>query len=89
MNTTFDLIIIGGRAGAFGAAIRANELHAKAVMINAGLPLGGTCGDVGCVPAKTLLYAGEVMHNTKHYGIPGLELELKNFNFQKVIWDEL
>jgi len=39
----FDLIIIGGGAGAFAAAIRASELKAKTVMINAGLPLGGTC----------------------------------------------
>jgi mercuric reductase len=40
---TFDLIIIGGGAGAFAAAIRANELKAKTVLINAGLLLGGTC----------------------------------------------
>jgi pyruvate/2-oxoglutarate dehydrogenase complex dihydrolipoamide dehydrogenase (E3) component len=38
--TKYDLIIIGGGAGAFGAAIRANELQAKTAMINSGLPLG-------------------------------------------------
>ena len=56
---TFDLIIIGGGAGAFAAAIRANELGAKTALVNSGLPLGGTCVNVGCVPSKTLLYAGE------------------------------
>ncbi|MBI2042059.1 MAG: mercury(II) reductase [Candidatus Nealsonbacteria bacterium] len=85
----FDLIIIGGGAGAFAAAIRANELKAKTAIINDGLPIGGTCVNVGCVPSKTLLYAGEVLHHAKHHGIPGIELEVKNFDFQKVVQDEL
>ena len=85
----FDLIIIGGGAGAFAAAIRANELKAKTAMINAGLPLGGTCVNVGCVPSKTLLWAGETMHHAKHHGIPGIDIEVKNFDFQKVVQDEL
>ncbi|MBI2024958.1 MAG: mercury(II) reductase [Candidatus Harrisonbacteria bacterium] len=87
--TKYDLIIIGGGAGAFAAAIRANELKAKTAMINAGLPLGGTCVNVGCVPSKTLLWAGETMHHAKHHGIPGLDIEVKNFDFQKVVQDEL
>ncbi|MBI2506550.1 MAG: mercury(II) reductase [Candidatus Colwellbacteria bacterium] len=86
---TFDLIVIGGGAGAFAAAIRANELKAKTALINTGLPLGGTCVNVGCVPSKTLLWAGEVLHQAKHHNIPGIELEIKNFDFQKVIRDEL
>ncbi|MCR4263734.1 MAG: mercury(II) reductase [Candidatus Roizmanbacteria bacterium] len=85
----FDLIIIGGGAGAFAAAIRANELGAKTALINAGLPLGGTCVNVGCLPSKTLLWAGEIMHSTKHHGIPGIDIEVKNFDFQKVVQDEL
>jgi len=85
----YNLIIIGGGAGAFAAAIRANELKAKTAMINKGLPLGGTCVNVGCVPSKTLLYAGEVLHLAEHHGIPGIELEVKNFDFQKVVKDEL
>lgn len=55
----FDLIIIGGGAGAFAAAIKANELGAKTLMVNRGLPLGGTCVNVGCIPSKNLLRAGE------------------------------
>lgn len=85
----FDLIIIGGGAGAFAAAIRANELKVKTAIVNAGLPLGGTCVNVGCVPSKTLLHAGEILHRAKHHGVPGIELEVKNFDFQKVVQDEL
>lgn len=85
----YDLIIIGGGAGAFAAAIKANELGAKTLLVNKGLPLGGTCVNVGCVPSKTLLYAGEVMHLAKHHNIPGIEIDVKNFDFQKVVTEEL
>jgi len=85
----YDLIIIGGGAGAFASAIKANELKAKTLLINKGLPLGGTCVNVGCVPSKTLLWAGEVMHQAKHHGIPGIDIEVKNFDFSKVVQHEL
>lgn len=85
----FDLLIIGGGAGGFGAAIRANELGAKTAMVNSGLPVGGTCVNVGCVPSKTLLYAGEVLHLAKHHGVPGIELDIKKFDFKKVVQDEI
>ena len=85
----YDLIIIGGGAGAFASAIKANELGAKTLMVNRGLPLGGTCVNVGCVPSKTLLWAGEVIHQAKHHGIPGIDIEVKNFDFTKVIQHEL
>ena len=86
---TFDLIIIGGGAGAFAAAIRANELGAKTAMINSGLPLGGTCVNVGCVPSKRLLWASEIIHSARNHGIPGIDLQVKKFNFKELIQDEL
>lgn len=85
----YDLIIIGGGAGAFASAIKANELGAKTLLVNKGLPLGGTCVNVGCVPSKTLLFAGEVMHLAKSHNIPGIDIEVKNFDFQRVVVDEL
>lgn len=85
----YDLIIIGNGAGAFAAAIKADELKAKALMVNHGLPLGGTCVNVGCVPSKMLLWAGEVIHQAKHHNIPGIEIEVNNFDFVKVIQDEI
>ena len=85
----FDLVIIGGGAAAFGAAIKANDLGARAALINRGLPLGGTCVNVGCVPSKTLLRAAEILHLAKHHDIPGMELEVKAFDFATVVRDEL
>ncbi len=58
----YDLIIIGGGSAAFAAAIRAEELGLATLMINEGLPTGGTCVNVGCVPSKTIIRAAEYMH---------------------------
>lgn len=85
----FDLIIIGGGAGGFAAAIRANELGAKTVMINAGLPLGGTCVNVGCVPSKRLLRASELLHLAQNHKMPGIELAVRKFDFRALIENEL
>lgn len=51
----FDFIIVGGGAAAFAAATRAAELGVRTAMVNGGLPIGGTCVNVGCVPSKHLL----------------------------------
>ncbi|OLS18667.1 MAG: Mercuric reductase [Candidatus Heimdallarchaeota archaeon LC_3] len=51
----YDLVIIGGGAAGFAAATFASELGAKTALINGGLPLGGTCINVGCVPSKILI----------------------------------
>jgi mercuric reductase len=89
MENKYDLIIIGGGATAFATAIRANELKTKTAIVNAGLPLGGTCVNVGCVPSKKLLWAGEVMHLAKNHNVSGLDIEVKDFDFQKVVAEEL
>jgi len=85
----YDLIIIGGGAGAFAAAIKANEMGAKTALINEGLPLGGTCVNVGCVPSKTLLHAAELIHTAKRYKIPGIEMTIKTIDYKKVVANEL
>jgi len=84
----FDLIIVGGGAAAFSAAIKANSLGEKTLMINDGLPLGGTCVNVGCVPSKTLIHAAELVHEAKNHKIPGIKLEATEVDFGKVVADE-
>jgi mercuric reductase len=32
-------------------------------MVNTGLPLGGTCVNVGCIPSKHLLEVGKAAHD--------------------------
>lgn len=62
----YDLTIIGGGAAGFAAATKASELRAKAVIINSGLPLGGTCVNVGCVPSKILLKISSELYTAQH-----------------------
>lgn len=85
----YDLVIIGGGAGAFAAAIRADELGIKAIMINDGLPLGGTCVNVGCVPSKTLLHAAERISQASIHKVPGVDLSLERADFTTAVTEEL
>ncbi len=62
----FNLLIIGGGASAFAAATKASDLGKTALMINAGLPLGGTCVNVGCMPSKHLLTVGDKYFYPQH-----------------------
>ncbi|MDC3414459.1 mercury(II) reductase [Aquibacillus sp. 3ASR75-11] len=55
----YDLLIIGSGGAAFSAAIQAVEKAAKVLMIERGTT-GGTCVNIGCVPSKTMLRAGEI-----------------------------
>lgn len=55
----YDFLIIGGGATAFAAATKASELGVRTAMVNDGLPIGGTCVNVGCVPSKHLLAVGD------------------------------
>jgi len=55
----YDLVILGGGAASFAAITEASDRGLSTALINTGLPLGGTCVNVGCVPSKHLLALGE------------------------------
>lgn len=69
----YDLLIIGSGAAAFSAAIEAVGLGAKVAMIERGA-VGGTCVNVGCVPSKTLLRAGEINRLARMNPFAGLDV---------------
>lgn len=79
------LIIIGGGSAAFAATIQANELGIKVTMINDGLPIGGTCVNVGCVPSKNLIRASESLHKSNHNPFAGIKTSAKTENFNSLI----
>ncbi len=81
----FDLIIIGGGSAAFSAAIKASELEKKVLMINDGLPIGGTCVNVGCVPSKTLIRTAEQFHIANHPNFSGIKPGNNKIDFKEVI----
>jgi mercuric reductase len=81
----YDLIIIGGGSAAFAAAIKASELEKKVLMINDGLPIGGTCVNVGCVPSKTLIRTAEQFHIANHPNFSSIKSGNNKINFKEVI----
>ena len=56
---SYDLVILGGGAASFAAITEASRQGLSTAMVNTGLPIGGTCVNVGCVPSKHLLAVGE------------------------------
>ena len=67
----YKIAILGGGPGGYVAAIRAAQLGAKTVLIEAG-ELGGVCLNEGCIPTKTLLKNAKVhqeLLNSEKFGI--------------------
>ena len=81
----YDLIIIGGGSAAFSAASNASELGKKVLLINGGLPIGGTCVNVGCVPSKNLIRAAESIHHASTSPFEGIQTKAPDVDFGAII----
>ncbi|HPT82402.1 MAG TPA: dihydrolipoyl dehydrogenase [Limnochordia bacterium] len=67
----YKIAILGGGPGGYVAAIRAAQLGANTVLIEAG-ELGGVCLNQGCIPTKTLLKSARIYHdilNSEAFGV--------------------
>ena len=62
----FDVTVIGSGPGGYVAAIRCAQLGFKTAIIEKYPTMGGTCLNVGCIPAKALLDSSEHFENAKH-----------------------
>jgi dihydrolipoamide dehydrogenase len=83
-TTEYDLLVIGAGPGGYHAAIRAAQLGLKVACAEMGA-VGGVCLNIGCIPTKALLHAGETMAASKHaedfglsYGKPSLDIPKLN-----------
>ncbi len=61
-HTAFDLIVLGAGSAGFSAAITAAEAGHRVALVGHGT-IGGTCVNVGCVPSKFMIRAGETQHS--------------------------
>ena len=71
MDQKTKIIIIGGGPAGYVAAIRGAQLGAEVCLVER-TSLGGTCLNVGCVPTKVLLHAGEYYHRAVSATVPGI-----------------
>lgn len=79
------LLILGGGSAALSAAFRAIAGGATVTMANAGLPVGGTCLNVGCVPSKYFIRAAEAMHRMRHPAHPGVSPTAPRIDFSTFV----
>lgn len=87
-NNHYDLIIIGGGSAAFSAAIKAENLGLSTLMVNGGLDFGGTCVNVGCVPSKNLIRAGETAYHATHSNFGSIKTKGVDIDFTQLIKDK-
>jgi mercuric reductase len=64
MSQNHDVVIVGSGSTAFAAALRAQSLGAKVLMIEKSV-LGGTCVNWGCIPSKTLIHSALFRHEAQ------------------------
>ena len=62
-DKNFDLIVIGAGPGGYVGAIRAAQLGMRVACIEKRPTLGGTCLNVGCIPAQALLNTSDPYAN--------------------------
>ena len=89
MKDSYKLIIIGGGAGGFAAAIKANEFNIDTLMINSGLPLGGTCVNVGCIPSKYMIENAEYIFESKNPRFDSIKIKNVQFDFEDIVNSQL
>ena len=82
---SFDLIILGGGSAAFAAAIEADEQGVSTLLINEGLPWGGTCVNVGCLPSKHLIRAAESIHRASYSPFRGISPNKPSWDYKTII----
>src|SRR5258708_24856705 len=59
------IAVVGSGGAAMAAALKAVEQGARVTLIERGT-IGGTCGNVGCVPSKIMIREAHIAHLRKH-----------------------
>ncbi|MHA1803701.1 MAG: mercury(II) reductase [Promethearchaeota archaeon] len=81
----YEIIIIGGGAAGFAAAMKLNELKIRSLLINDDIVgIGGTCVNVGCVPTKYLLNIARIVYDNNHPRFLGLNTS-SSFDFAQIM----
>lgn len=83
-QTHFDLVIIGGGPGGYGAALYAASAGLEVAMIERD-KIGGTCLHRGCIPAKELLETAAVVRTVKHAGDFGVVVEPRTIDWSTTL----
>jgi len=80
----YDLIVIGAGPGGYEAAGHAGKMGKKVALIEKGR-MGGTCLNVGCIPAKTFLRSSKLFHECREAAKYGVRLGSVEFDMPAVV----
>src|SRR5699024_5524213 len=78
-----DTLVVGAGPGGYVAAIRAAQLGQKVTIVDKDV-LGGTCLNVGCIPSKALIQAGDAVDRAHGSEDMGITTEKVTVDFAKV-----
>src|SRR5690625_1459237 len=78
-----DTLVVGAGPGGYVAAIRAAQLGQKVTIVDKGA-LGGVCLNVGCIPSKALIEAGQSAQQAGGNDELGITAGNVNIDFNKV-----
>jgi len=80
----YDLIVIGAGPGGYEAAAHAARMGKKVLLIEKGR-MGGTCLNVGCIPAKTFLRSSRLFHECGEAARYGVRVGSVEFDMPAVV----
>ena len=80
----YDLIVIGAGPGGYEAAAHAAHLGKRVALVERER-LGGTCLNVGCIPAKTFLRSSKLYHECLQAAAYGVRLGSVEFDMPAVV----
>ena len=71
METTYDVIVLGGGPGGYPCAIRAGQLGLTVACIEEE-EVGGVCVNWGCIPSKALIANAHFLEKSRHIADHGI-----------------
>jgi len=80
----YDLIVIGGGPGGYEAAIHAGKMGKRVALVEKQW-IGGTCLNVGCIPAKTFLRSSRLFRECGEAAAYGVRVSTPVFDMPAVV----
>ncbi len=81
----FDAVVIGAGPGGYVCAIKLGQLGVRTAIIEREA-MGGVCLNVGCIPSKALIHAGNFYEKMIHHAPElGIQATVKGIDLKKLV----